>query len=273
MKTTKLLTVQDISCYGQCSITVSLPILSAYGIETTILPSAVLSTHTGGFTDVVFHDLTEEMPKIINHWINEGIRFDAIYIGYIGNIRQFEFLLSYKDKLLKPDGLWIIDPAMADHGRLYKALDTATVNGMKELCRGADCVLPNITEACLLTDTEYRENYDEAYLHTLLKKLIQLGCKTAVLTGVIRKNLIGAIAYDGTKPIYISTEKQAVSYHGTGDIFSSVFIANILNKVSLKEALEEAVSFVNQCIKETIGDKTHTYGVKFEQVLKKKMEL
>lgn len=273
MKTTKLLTVQDISCYGQCSITVSLPILSAYGIETAILPSAVLSTHTGGFTDVTFHDLTEEMPKIMDHWIKEGIRFDAIYTGYIGNTRQFDFLLFYKDKLLKENGLWIIDPAMADHGKLYKSLNMATVDGMKKLCRTADYILPNITEACLLTGTEYRKIYDEAFLHTLLEKLIQLGCKTAILTGVIQKNTIGAMAYDGIKPIYISTERQNSSYHGTGDIFSSVVIANLLNKISLDKALEDAVAFVSQCIKETTDDASHTYGVKFEQVLKKKMKL
>ena len=128
----KILTIQDISCYGQCSITVALPILSSYGIETAILPSAILSTHTCGFKDFTVLDLTSEMPKIINHWINEGIKFDAIYTGYIGDVRQFDYVLECKDKLLVDGGLFIVDPAMADNGKLYPALNNDIVEGMKK---------------------------------------------------------------------------------------------------------------------------------------------
>ena len=117
-----ILTIQDISCYGNCSITVALPILARFGIETAILPSAILSTHTQGFKDWTFLDLTDEMPKIIDHWWHEGIKFDAIYTGYIGNPKQFKIILDAKDKLLKEDGLFIVDPAMADHGKLYPKL-------------------------------------------------------------------------------------------------------------------------------------------------------
>ena len=152
----KILTVQDISCYGQCSITVALPILSHYGIETAILPSAVLSTHTSGFTNFTVHDLTDEMPKIINHWIDENIRFDAIYTGYIGNKVQFDYILDNKDRLLNEGGLFIVDPAMADNGKMYYGLDEFIVLGMKKMCMQADYILPNITEACFLTGIEYK---------------------------------------------------------------------------------------------------------------------
>ena len=167
----KVLSVQDISCYGQCSLTVALPILSSYGIETIILPSAILSTHTSGFKDFTVLDLTDEMPKIINHWINENIKVNAIYTGYIGDVRQFEYILECKNKILEKDGLFIVDPAMADHGKLYPALNENIVDGMKRICSKADYIIPNITEASLLTNNEYKEEYDENYINKLLSDL------------------------------------------------------------------------------------------------------
>ena len=139
----KVLSVQDVSCYGQCSLTVALPILSSYGIETVILPSAILSTHTSGFKDFTCLDLTLEMPKIINHWINEKIQVDAIYTGYIGDCRQFDYILECKNKLLVNDGLFIVDPAMADYGKLYPALSLDIVEGMKRISSIADYIIPN----------------------------------------------------------------------------------------------------------------------------------
>ena len=180
----KVLSIQDISCYGQCSLTVALPILSSYGIETVILPSAVLSTHTSGFKNFTVLDLTLEMPKIINHWINEGIEFDAIYTGYIGDVRQFEYILECKDKLLKKDGLFIVDPAMADYGKLYPALNEDIVEGMKKICSVADYIIPNITEACFLTKNTYQEKYNKEYISSLVKDLKTLGAKNIILTGV-----------------------------------------------------------------------------------------
>jgi hydroxymethylpyrimidine/phosphomethylpyrimidine kinase len=153
----KILTIQDISCYGNCSITVALPILARYGIETAILPSAILSTHTAGFKDFTFLDLTDEMPKIIDHWKKEGIEFDAIYTGYIGNPKQFGIILDAKAKLLKEGGLFIVDPAMADHGKLYPGFDEETIIGMRELVSVADYIIPNITEACFLTRNDFEE--------------------------------------------------------------------------------------------------------------------
>lgn len=265
----KILTIQDISCYGQCSITVALPILSSRGIETAILPSAILSTHTSGFNNFTVLDLTDEMPKIINHWINEGIKFDAIYTGYIGDVRQFDMILKCKDKLLNENGLFIVDPAMADHGKLYPALNNDIVEGMKKICKVADYIIPNITEACFLTDNEYKDNCNEAYTKKLLNDLYSLGAKNIILSGITSDNNIGASSFDGTNIVSVLQPKCEKSYHGTGDIFSSILVANILNNVSLKDNLMDATKFIVDCINETKDDLNHSYGVKFEDVLKK----
>ncbi len=264
----KVLSIQDISCYGQCSLTVALPILSSYGIETVILPSAVLSTHTSGFKNFTVLDLTLEMPKIINHWINEGIEFDAIYTGYIGDVRQFEYILECKNKLLKENGLFIVDPAMADYGKLYPALNEDIVEGMKRICSVADYIIPNITEACFLTNNMYQEKYDKEYISNLVNDLKNVGAKNVILTGVgYIETELGAIFANKDNYVEYFGVKQPVSYHGTGDIFSSLVVANIMNKNSIKDSLKDSVDFVIECIKETSKDENHTYGVKFENIL------
>ena len=156
----RILTVQDISCLGQCSLTAALPILSACGFETCILPSALLSTHTGGFSGYTFRDLTDDIPRIRQHWQKEGIRFDAVYTGYLAGARQIDEVLDLIGALLAPGGMVAVDPAMADHGRLYAGFDEAFAAAMKKLCAAADIILPNITEACFLTGVPYRETYD-----------------------------------------------------------------------------------------------------------------
>ncbi len=262
----KILTIQDISCYGQCSITVALPILSARGVETAILPSAILSTHTAGFKDFTVLDLTDEMPKILNHWIKEGIKFDAIYTGYIGDVRQFDLILLAKEKLLKDDGLFIVDPAMADNGKLYPALNNDIVLGMKKIVSQADVILPNITEASFLTDNAYSENPDYG---RLIADLNKLGAKKIILTGVKDNNKIGATYYDGIDTATVLKDIETPSYHGTGDIFSSIIVADILNGLSPKDTLEDATTFIVDSIRATKNDKSHSYGVKFEDILNK----
>ena len=267
----KILSVQDISCYGQCSLTVALPILSSNGIETIILPSAILSTHTSGFKNFTVLDLTSEMPKIINHWISEKITFDAIYTGYIGDERQFEYILECKNKLLKKDGLFIVDPAMADHGKLYPALNANIVNGMKRICSIADYILPNITEAAFLTNNEYLEEYDEKYIDLLLNDLYSLGAKNIILTGIsYESGKIGAVYFNGSKKVSYFSNKILQSYHGTGDIFASIIVSNILNNVPIEANLKDAVEFIIESILQTMDDKSHNYGVKFEEVLFKR---
>ena len=157
----KILTIQDISCVGQCSLTVALPILSACGMETCILPSAILSTHTAGFQDFTFRDLTDDMPNIQKHWQKENIKFSAIYTGYLGSTKQIGYVKDILSTMGTSDCVRVVDPAMADNGKLYPAFDGEYVEAMKELCGSADILLPNITEACFLADMEYHEVYDE----------------------------------------------------------------------------------------------------------------
>ena len=265
----KIVSIQDISCYGQCSLTVALPILSSFGIETAILPSAILSTHTGGFTGFTVHDLTEEMPKIVEHWDKEHIRFDAIYTGYIGDSRQFETIRSAR-RLLNDGGLLLVDPAMADNGKLYPALTEDIVEGMRTIVREADLILPNLTEASFLLDEPYKESYSREEILGILKRLAAMGAKTVILTGVsFEEGKIGAAAYDsltGSIDEYY-TEKIEKNYHGTGDVFSSVAIAELLSGKDMPKVLESACEFVVESIKKTLPDENHGYGVKFESVI------
>ena len=264
----RILTIQDISCMGQCSMTVALPILSACGLETCILPSAVLSTHTGGFTGPNIRDLTDDLPAIESHWLRENIRFDAIYTGYLGSVRQIDMVAHIFDSLLIPDGKILVDPAMADHGKLYRGFDGAYVEAMKRLCAKADVILPNLTEACLLTDTPYEERYDEAFLQPILKKLEHMGAKCVVLTGYSAvPGQTGVLIQNGTTRYTYSHAKIGRGYHGTGDGFASAFTGCWVGGKSMIDAARIAADFVCKCIENTIGDDQHWYGVKFETAL------
>ena len=268
MKYNKVLTIQDISCVGQCSLTVALPILSACGAETCVLPSAVLSTHTAGFTGFTVRDLTEDMPAIAAHWQKEKIAFDAVYTGYLGSTEQIAYVKDIFAKLLKADGISVVDPAMADNGKLYPAFDSAYVEEMKTLCAVADVLLPNITEACFLTDTEYRETYDETYIRGLVDKLLSLGAKTVVLTGVgYRDGKTGVVVCDKGETAYYEHKKIAKGCHGTGDVYASAFVGALLRGRTPYEAAKLAADYTVSCIELTQGDPEHWYGVKFELAL------
>ncbi len=264
----RVLTIQDISCVGQCSLTVALPILSACGLETAILPSAVLSTHTAGFTGFTVRDLTEDVPGIAAHWKKEGIGFDAIYTGYLGSTQQIAYVADIMDNLGNPGCKNIVDPAMADNGKLYPAFDDAYVAEMKKLCGKVDILLPNITEACFLTDTPYQEAYDKAYVDGLLAKLTALGAKTVVLTGVgYNPGETGVVVFEnGEYSHYVHTRLEN-SCHGTGDVYASAFTGAYMQGFTTYEAAKIAADYVVQSMKNTIGDETHWYGVKFETAI------
>ena len=266
----KVLTIQDISCVGQCSLTVALPIISACGMETCVLPSAVLSTHTAGFTGYTFRDLTEDMPAIKDHWVKEGIQFDAIYTGYLGSTKQIDYVADIFEATASKNGVKIVDPAMADNGSLYPGFDADFVEAMKGLCAKADYVIPNITEACFLTDTPYQEEQSEEFINELLEKLIKIGAKNVILTSVSCDNKIGATYYNGKERVTVLKPIEEKSYHGTGDLFSSLVIAGIMNKKDIKENLEFATDFIIESILATVDDPNHNYAVKYEDVLNKK---
>lgn len=264
----RILTIQDISCVGQCSLTVALPILSACGLETAIIPSAVLSTHSVGFRDFTFRDLTEDIPAIEHHWQQEGIRFQAVYTGYLGSARQIEMVQDICRNLLVPGGKKIVDPAMADRGELYPVFDMDFVQEMKKLVGEGDIVLPNITEASLLTDTEYREEYDEEYICGLVDGIHRLGAGTVVLTGVsYDAQSTGVLVSEQGKQTYYRHELLDRGCHGTGDVYASSFVGAYMHGKTVPEAARIAADYTLACIKNTLDDPDHWYGVKFEPVL------
>lgn len=269
----RILTIQDISCVGQCSLTVALPILSACGLETAILPSAVLSTHSVGFRDFTFRDLTEDIPAIQHHWQQEGIRFQAVYTGYLGSARQIEMVKDICQNLLVPGGKKIVDPAMADRGELYPVFDMDFVQEMKKLVGEGDIVLPNITEASLLTNTEYREEYDEEYICGLVEGIHRLGAGTVVLTGVsYDAHSTGVLVSEQGKQTYYRHELLDRGCHGTGDVYASSFVGAYMHGKTVPEAARIAADYTLACIKNTLDDPDHWYGVKFEPVLGKLIE-
>lgn len=264
----RVLTVQDISCVGQCSLTVALPVLSACGAETCVLPSAVLSTHTGGFTGFTFRDLTEDMPSILAHWQKEGINFDAIYTGYLGSTKQIDYVKAIMNGVSAEGCVKVVDPAMADHGKLYYGFDQPFVEAMKTLCGQADYLVPNLTEACFLTDTPYTEEYDQAFILSLLEKLTALGAKNVIFTGVSyspEKN--GVAVYENGVYSYYEHEMLPNGCHGTGDIYASAFVGALMRGKSAYDAARIAADYAVACIKHTATIENHWYGAAFEPVL------
>lgn len=267
----KILTIQDISCVGKCSLTVALPIISAMGVETAILPTAVLSTHTmfNGFT---CKDLTDQIRPIATHWQKEGFKFDAVYTGYLGSFEQIDIMKELFDEFKTDDNIIFVDPAMADNGRLYTAFDEAFANHMATLCKKADIIVPNITEASFMTGIEYKTEYDEAYIKTLLRALAALGAKISIITGVgFEEGMTGVMGYDSIHDEfhYYAHQKQPTSYHGTGDIFSSTCVGAMMNGMPWYKAIEVAADYTAECIRVTCLDKTAAdkYGVNFESVI------
>ena len=262
----RILTIQDISCVGQCSLTVALPVISACGIEAAVLPSAVLSTHTAGFTGFTVRDLTEDMPGICDHWVKEGITFDAIYTGYLGSAQQIDYVARIFAETGK--GVTIVDPAMADNGKLYPAFDQNYVQCMKTLVAKADFVVPNITEAAYLTDLPYQEEYDRDYIQKLLDGLTALGCKNVILTGVsYAPGKTGVVVWEKGSYAYYEHEKLPNSCHGTGDIYASAFTGALMRGKTAYDAAVIAADFVLECIRITAKLDNHWYGAAFEPAL------
>ncbi|MBQ5633981.1 MAG: pyridoxamine kinase [Clostridia bacterium] len=271
----KILTIQDISCVGQCSLTVALPIISACGVETCVLPSAVLSTHTAGFKGYTFRDLTDDMLDIRAHWEKEGIKFDAIYTGYLGSTKQIDYVKDIFASGSKEGTVTIVDPAMADNGKLYPAFDEEYVEAMKGLCASADFIVPNMTEAALLAGMHYEDGEDRRYVDKVMDRLIEMGCKNIILKGLPSKNgnYIGILMYVDGKMDYYEHEKLPNSCHGTGDVYASAFVGALMRGKSANEAARIAAEYAMECIKETAKLDNHWYGAAFELALPKLIEM
>lgn len=267
---TKILTIQDISCFGQCSITVALPVISAFGIETAILPSAVLSTHTSGFTGYTVRDLTEDLPAIQKHWESEGIEFDAIYTGFIASIEQLDYIKDIIDSRLKSEGLVFVDPAMADHGEFYNGFDQEFADKMGELCKLGDYILPNTTEACYILHKPWKENFSKEEMLDMAKELSEFTRRYVILKGYENEdNELGMIILDKKESTIEIVYNDKIDYvsHGTGDVFASAFVGSTMVGKVPTSAAKIAGEFTKKSIEKTVGDETHKYGVKFEQVI------
>ena len=268
LKLKRILTIQDISSVGKCSITVALPIISSMGVETAILPTAVLSTHTM-FDNFTFKDLTDQIAPITNHWKEEEIGFDSIYTGYLGTIEQIDIVANVFDAFKTENNLIIVDPAMADNGKLYPTFNETFAKKMATLCAKADIIIPNITEASFITGMEYKETYDETYIKEMLQKLAGLGAKISILTSVsLEEGTTGVMGYDRIKDEYFSyqNEKIDANFHGTGDVFSSTVVGAIANNLTWQEALPIAADYTAKSIKLTLDDENgRWYGVNFEE--------
>ncbi len=266
--TPKALSVQDISCHGQCSNTVILPILSAAGVETVILPTALLSTHTGGFQGYTFLDLTEEMEKILIHFTGIGLTFDYLCTGYFGSAEQIGLLLRYLPGLQTSSCLRVVDPVMGDEGKLYSIYDHTYVKHMRRLCEGADVITPNLTEACLLADMPYvRGCLEPDFYQVLFARLHELGARNVLLTGVLfDEKTIGVLGHEeGGGSFAVRSPYVARHFHGTGDVFTGSLVGYLSRGLSLQEAAGRAVSFVSACIADTVPVMdTHWYGLRFE---------
>ena len=266
----RVLTIQDISCLGKCSLTIALPVISALGAETVILPTAVLSTHTmfKGFT---CKDLSDQIGPITSHWKSEGVAFDAIYTGYLGTAEQIDQVKGLIRDFRRPGTCVIIDPVMADNGRLYPAFDMAYVRKNAELCAVADIIVPNLTEAALMTGMEYRERYDESYIRQLLTRLSELGAGISVLTGVsLEEGKTGFMGYDRASGTYHAYQNRRIdaAYHGTGDLFSSTCVGEIMKGLDWRDAMRIAADYTAHTIEVTLNDpKQPWYGVDFEATL------
>lgn len=264
----RIVTIQDISCLGKCSLTVALPVISATGVEAAIVPTAVLSTHTM-FSNFTCKDLNDQITPIADHWKKEGITFDAFYTGYLASKEQIQEVINLIDNLKTEESLIIVDPAMADNGKLYPAFSQDFPKEMAKLCSKADIVLPNITEACFLTDTEYKAEYDREFAETVMKKLADMGAKKVVLTGASFEGKYGVMVYDSTTGEFSTYfhKKHEKSYHGTGDVFSSAFTGALVRGKSIKESIEIAADYTAECIRITAEDNSNWYGVDFERAI------
>lgn len=268
----RALAIHDISCVGRCSLTVALPIISAAGVDTGVLPTSILSTHTGGFEGFTFRDLTENLVPITDHWKTLNLEFDALYSGFLGSFEQIDLIAQIFDDFRTAHTLVMVDPVMADNGQLYSIYSPDMAKGMAKLCSKADIIVPNLTEAAFILDEPYvGERRTASEVEEILKRLVALGPKQAVLTGIsFSEGRLGAACYDkeSGEMSYFDGEHIEGYYHGTGDVFGSALLGGLLVGMSLERATSLAVDYTNKSIVLTSqADQERRYGVCFERAL------
>lgn len=261
----RVLAINDLSCVGKCSLSVTLPIISACGVTCDVLPTALLSTHTGGFEGYTFRDLTADMSGVLSHWKSLGLTFDFVYSGYLGSISQIETVKQIKRDFLSPDGKFIVDPVMGDSGKLYAGFHGDFVKEMKKLCKEADFILPNLTEACYLADVPY-PNSNEAPVEQILNGLQKL-CSRPIVTGILKNDVISVYYKTETgKTERYSSENVAGFFCGAGDVFASAFVGSLARGKDEQTAIRLAADFTTASIRRSakeVADKR--YGLNFEK--------
>ncbi len=276
----RALAIHDISGFGKCSLTVALPILSAAGVECSCMPTAVLSTHTGGFSGYTYRDLTEDILPMARHWENLGVSFDALYTGYLGSAEQIDLVLEVFERLGQENCLRLVDPVMADFGRLYAGFSPDFPAQMKRLCAKADVIIPNITEATLMLGKPYREGpFERSYVEELLAELAELGPRQVVLTGMFFDDgeQLGSAAWENGEVSYAFAPRIEGQYHGSGDVWGSALLAALMNGRNLNDACRIACEYTSESVALTRASQTDDrFGLRFETALPslmKKLEL
>ncbi len=264
----KVAAINDLSGYGRCSLTVSLPIISSFGIQCVPLPTAIFSNHTA-YDSYFFNDYTDNMEAYYSEWQKLGLEFDCIYTGFLGSEHQIDIVFDFIEKFGK-ESLILVDPVMGDEGKIYTTYTKEMCEKMKRLAAAADIITPNITEACLLTDEEYREDFTESDMERIAKKIYARGTKKIVITGLHHEKIVGNYIYDG-KGELICGESLPCRYCGTGDLFASLLCGYAVKGTDLKEAVRLSGEFVHEALYETWkngGDPRG--GIEFERVLAEK---
>lgn len=272
IKQKRVCAIHDISCFGKCSLTVALPIISTAGIEVSVVPTTILSTHTGGFTGYTRRDLSGDILPIVSHWQSLSLSFDTIYTGYLGSFEQLDIVSEVFTRLKSDKTLIVVDPVMADNGKLYTGFSADFPSGMRELVQKADIIVPNITEAAFLLGEPFREGpYTKEYIQKILTGLAELGPNKIVLTGVYFDELkygVACLDTSGSRFDYAMSSRINGHYHGTGDIFASALVAGILNDFSLADSSKIAADFTARCITQTeLAGSDPRFGVNFEAEL------
>lgn len=263
----RIVTIQDFSCVGKCSLTSALPVISAAGVEACGIPTALLSNHTG-FSTFYSRDLTEELIPIGRQLKHENITFDAIYTGYIASIHQMELISDFIDDFGGKDTLIFVDPVMGDNGRIYSGLSQDYPEHIRKLCHKADILAPNLTEACLLTGRNYSPDLPMSEVEDMLRELYSWCGGFAFITGVHDGDMLGATGYDGTEFYRSFMPHVDIVCAGTGDILSAAFIGAVMRGAEYKTALDIAVGFTYEAVRLTAADPDRRfYGVQFEPAL------
>ncbi len=258
--------INDISCFGKCSLTVAIPILSAYGVEAVPLPTAVLSTHTGEFENYFMHDLTDEMKSITAHWKSLGLKFDCIYTGFFCSAEQIRLTQQFIKDFAEENTLIIVDPVLGDNGKLYPCFDDEYAAELRNLAKMADIITPNHTEAALLCESDCGESDEK-----IIRRLSNRG---VVITSARRNDKIGFLSRFGEKTVRIERDTLDVMLHGAGDVFSSALCGELLSGKSEEQAVKNAADFCNRCIADTLKrGQAHWYGLSFEDEIGKNFSI